>query len=425
VDDKEINRRILREQLAAWGIKATSAENGPAALEVLRSAAKAGEPYDLAILDMMMPEMDGLELAQRVGADPSISSTKLIMLSSMGGRAEDEQGRPANIKAHLTKPVRQSRLYDAIAATATVAGAQEGTTGGTEPGADPLARHDLATARTDPHERAHERVARGHVLVAEDNQVNQKVAVRMLERLGYRADVAANGLEALEALSRIPYAAVLMDVQMPEMDGHEATAEIRRLEEGKNRRTPVIAMTANAMQGDREQSLRAGMDDYLAKPVKAGALEAVLNRWVSVEEEQEESLDAATDPAVGNGPARGDLGGEILDRSVLAALRELQHEGEPDVLGELIELFLADAPPRLVALREAAEAGDARTVVEIAHALKGSCSNMGAVGMGATCAELEEAARAGELSGAPARISVLEEEFGRVRVAFEKELSRP
>src|SRR4028118_785682 len=214
VDDNEIHRKILREQLAAWGMKNASAEDGPSALEALRSAAKAGEAYDLAILDMMMPEMNGLELAQRIGADPSISATKLMILSSMGGRAESEQGHLANIEAHLTKPVRQSRLYDAIATIATAAEAQESTTRASEPDAEPVSRHSLVMAQTDPHERP----TRAHVLVAEDNHVNQKVAVRMLERLGYRADVAANGQEAIEALCRIRYAAVLMDVQMPEMD---------------------------------------------------------------------------------------------------------------------------------------------------------------------------------------------------------------
>ncbi len=217
-----------------------------------------------------------------------------------------------------------------------------------------------AGSRLAEYARAHsgERLWRAHVLVAEDNQVNQKVAVRMLERLGYRADVAANGLEAMEALSRIPYAAVLMDVQMPEMGGYEATAEIRR-REGSERHTPIIAMTANAMQGDREKALEAGMDDYVPKPVKPEDLEAVLERWISKADE-----DKATVPEAGDGSAsrenseedpldRDPLDRDPLDWSVLAGLRELQEEGEPDILNELIELFLTDVPPQLIALKAA------------------------------------------------------------------------
>jgi two-component system, sensor histidine kinase and response regulator len=242
----------------------------------------------------------------------------------------------------------------------------------------------------------------------------------MLERLGYQADVVANGLEALEALSRVRYAAVLMDVQMPEMDGYEATAEIRRLEEGQDRRTPIIAMTANAMQGDREQALEAGMDDYVPKPVKADELEAVLDRWVSKPNEAEASVLEAGDASA----SREDSEEDPLDRSVLAGLRELQEEGEPDILNELIELFLTDVPPQLAALREAVEAGDAHSVERIAHTLKGSCGNMGAVRMEAICAELEEIGRSEDLATTPVRISKLEEEFGRVRVVFEEELSK-
>jgi HPt (histidine-containing phosphotransfer) domain-containing protein len=176
-------------------------------------------------------------------------------------------------------------------------------------------------------------------------------------------------------------------------------------------------MTANAMQGDREEALESGMDDYVPKPVKAEELEVVLDRWVSKPYE-------ATRQELGKGPDAGENPAESsLDRNVLAGLRELQAEGEGDILGELVELFFADVPPRLVALREAARAGDARSVEGIAHALKGSCANMGAVRMGAICAELEEVGRSEDPAGAPARISLLEEEFGRVRVAFEKELS--
>ncbi len=413
VDDNEVNRKILQEQLAAWGMTNASAEDGSSALEMLRTAAKAGEPYDLAILDMMMPEMDGLELAQRIGADPSIRSTKLMMLSSMGGRAESEQGRPANIEAHLTKPVRQSRLYDAIATTATPAGEHQTQPEGSEAGVAPVSRHGLAMAQTNRHER----LTRGHVLVAEDNHVNQKVAVKMLERLGYRADVVANGLEALEALLRIPYAAVLMDVQMPEMDGYEATQEIRRREEGQDRRTPIVAMTANAMRGDREKSLAAGMDDYVPKPVKPEELEAVLGRWIRQEEEAA-SVDIAE---VEGDSVTPEVSDDPLDRTVIENLLDL---GGSEMLSELAEMFFDDTSSALSALREAVTTSDAQSVERVAHTLKGSSGNMGAQKMSAICAELQDSGASGDLSRATELLTRLEEEFGRVRTALEGELAR-
>ena len=420
VDDNETNRKILHEQVVSWGMKNGMSEDGPSALRRLRGAAASGEPYDLAIIDLDMPGMDGMELASTIKADPSISLTRLILLTSLGLRGEAEQARRAGFSAYLTKPVRQSQLYDAIAAMMGAIPVEEETERRPAHKASPIA---TSHSREEAKARSRERLARAHVLVAEDNQVNQKVATRMLERLGYRADVVANGLEAVEALSRIPYAAVLMDVQMPEMGGFEATSEIRRLEEGADRHTPVIAMTANALQGDRERALEAGMDDYVPKPVKPEELEAVLKRWISGEKVTEKALETVS--AADDGSATRQHSEEVpLDRSVLASLRELQQEGEPDIMRELIELFLSDVPPQLVALREAVEAGDANSVERVAHTLRGSCGNMGAVGMEDICAELEEIGRSEDQRDAPALASRLEEEFRRVRAACEEELSK-
>ncbi len=289
VDDNETNRKIVYEQVTSWGMRNGSAEDGQSALKLLRSAAEAGEPYDLVIIDMQMPGMDGMELARTIKADPSIAPTKLVMASSGGRRADGEEARGAGIEVYLTKPVKQSQLYDALA---TIMGTPRG---------DGLGRRG-EEKRLVTYGHEDEVRSRARVLVAEDNTVNQKVAVKMLERLGYRADVAADGLEAVEALALIPYAIVLMDVQMPEMDGYEATAEIRRREgEDANRRTPIIAMTANAMQGDREKALVAGMDDYVAKPVDPEELGAALARWVSRPHEgapipEKASDDVATSP---------------------------------------------------------------------------------------------------------------------------------
>jgi two-component system sensor histidine kinase/response regulator len=222
----------------------------------------------------------------------------------------------------------------------------------------------------------------------------------------------------VEALSRIPYGAVLMDVQMPEMDGNEATAEIRH-REGLDKHTPIIAMTANAMQGDREKALEAGMDDYLAKPVNLEQLEKVLARWVSRGEKTDQGAYAAE--AADAWPAAS---GPSIDHSVLDGLRDLQEEGEPDIISELIGLFLADVPPHLVALREAVQSGDILSVERTAHTLKGSSGNMGVVRMAAICAELEGIGRSETLAGAPVWIHRLEEEFERVRVVFEECLTK-
>ena len=396
VNDNATNRKILREQITSWNLGNGDAESGPRALQTLRSAADGGEPYNVAILDMQMPGMDGMELARTIKADPAISSTRLVLLTSIGKRADSADARQAGIEAYLTKPVKQSELYDALA---TVMGAPEAT-----PEEDPrlVTRHTL---------REREAGTRVRLLVAEDNAVNQKVAVRMLESLSYRADVAANGLEAVEAISRVPYHAVLMDVQMPEMDGYEATAAIRK-REGAARHTPIIAMTANAMRGDREKALEAGMDDYAPKPVKSEELAAVLGRWVP----QDGTLSAAS---TGDGSFVRDEG--PVDPAVVENLREL---GGSEMLSELTEMFLDDVSSRFPALREALEEGDASSVEQIAHALIGSSGNMGARRMAAICTELQYVGASGDLSRVPELLERLEAEFGRVRPALEAEIAR-
>jgi PAS domain S-box-containing protein len=412
VDDNETNRKIVGEQIASWGMGYGLVEDGEGALKVLRSAAKRGEPYDLALVDLNMPKMDGMELAHRIKADPSISSTQLVLLTSLGLRGEAEQAKRVGFSAYLAKPMRQSQLYDAIA---TVMNLPLREASAPEPPI--VTRHSLEEAKA--HTR--ERLWRAYVLVAEDNAVNQRVAVRLLERLGYRADVAANGLEALEALSHIPYAAILMDVQMPEMDGYEATAVIRRREKIQGRRTPIIAMTANAMQGDREKALGAGMDDYIPKPVKPKELKAVLERWIPQQGPSKLEMPATVLDA---DPTIPDEAEAPLDESVLESLRELQGEGEPDILRELIALFLDDIPPQLAALREAIAGDDAHSVERIAHTLKGSSGNMGAKRMVAICSELQDVGASGNLSNAPELLERLGGEFGRVRTALEAEIAR-
>jgi two-component system, chemotaxis family, sensor kinase Cph1 len=272
VDDNATNRKILRYQMASWGIHVGSAEGGLHALEELRSAVERGEPYEVAVLDLQMPGMDGLELAQRIKTDPTLTSTRLLLLTSLGQYNMAKNTYRAGVEAVLTKPVRQAQLFNCLTRVLGLSGSSLSAS------STPAASSGESTGK-DAYER------QAHVLLAEDNAANRDVTTMMLEKLGYRVDAVKDGVEAVEALSRTSsYAAVLMDVQMPEMDGYKATKEIRR-DEGGGRHTPIIAMTGNAMQGDREKALEAGMNDYVPKPVRLDELGEVLRRWVADKEE--------------------------------------------------------------------------------------------------------------------------------------------
>ena len=271
VDDNEVNRRVLLEQLGGFGMRADAADSARDALVLLRAAAPTADPYRLALLDHMMPVMDGQELGDIIRHERAFDRMAMVLFTSSGRRGEAGRFAEVGFDGYLVKPLRPSILGDALAAAL---GARET---GVLPGI--ITRHLLAE---DPGGavRAHAPVT-GHarVLVAEDNPINAKVASRMLTKHGCRVDVAANGLEAVELFGQLPYDIVFMDCQMPEMDGFEATAEIRRLEAG-GPRVPIVALTANAMAGDRERCLAAGMDDFLSKPVKESDLAGAVDRWV-------------------------------------------------------------------------------------------------------------------------------------------------
>ncbi|HVK36647.1 MAG TPA: response regulator [Microlunatus sp.] len=260
VDDNATNRLILHEQLVAWHLRPELADNGPAALLLLHRAAAAGTPFPLALLDANMPAMDGLELARLIKESPELSGTHLVVLTSTDVTSAELDS--AHIAAHLNKPVRSAQLHDCLSRVL-----------------------QPATRVPCPDETGsveHQPPGRGRVLVVEDNAINQLVARGLLDRLGFVVDLAGNGYEALAALEQTAYAAVLMDCQMPEMDGYTATAEIRR-REGADRHLPIIAMTAGALAGDEERCLAAGMDAYVPKPINSSQLEAVLSRWVVAE----------------------------------------------------------------------------------------------------------------------------------------------
>ena len=264
VDEKAINRKILAHQLGARGILHESVDDGVRALDRLRTAAAGGAPFDLAILDLHMSVMGGLELARRIKEDAAICSVRLVLLASLGRRGDAKMAQEAGIAAYLTKPIRQAQLTACLSAVM----------GQAAPPGPIITRHSVAEAQAG---------LGGRVLIVDDNPINQKVAARMVEKLGCSVDIAANGREALEAVARTKYDAVLMDCQMPEINGFEATAEIRRREQG-GKRLPIIAMTANTAQDDQALGYAAGMDDYLSKPFQAKALAEVLGRWVVASE---------------------------------------------------------------------------------------------------------------------------------------------
>ncbi len=388
VDDNATNRQILRQQLGHWGLRVTAVGGGLEALAVLRDGVTSGQRHDLAILDMKMPGMDGLSLARAIKGDEALESVRLILLTSIGQRGHGAEASRIGISAYLTKPVDEADLYDCLIEVLT--------RGGTRRVPSLVTRHSLREARP-------QRGAR--LLVAEDNEVNQKVAVRLLEKQGYRVDVADNGREALEACQRSRYDAVLMDGQMPGMDGFEATRRIRE-EEGGKRHTPIIAMTASAMKGDRERCLEAGMDDYVSKPVTPESLAAVLKGWVKTPSPVSEDTTAASPSS-----------DELLDAVVIQSLMSVDEDGT--LMDEVVAVFLRIAPARLTALHKAAR-GNAVQLERTAHSFLGSCGNLGCRRMSDLCARLEVLGRSGSTEGAPELVRALEEELAAVRPHLEE-----
>lgn len=370
VDDNLINRRILQAQLTRWHTAPTAVDSGWAALDALAAAAKAGNPYVLVLLDANMPGLDGFGVAERITAHPELAGATIMMLTSSGEYGDVDRCRQLGIAGYLTKPVEAGDLYEAICRVLESAPARAAVI---TPAAAALAAR--------PTQR--------RVLLAEDNIVNQRVAVGVLEKRGHSVAVAADGVEALAAMDRETFDVVLMDVQMPAMGGFEATAEIRRREQATGAHVRIIAMTAHAMAGDRERCLAAGMDDYLSKPVDPLVLFA-----------------AVEGPAASTTPAAG----PPVDR--LAAAKRLG--GDADLLTQVIGLFLEDCPARLATLRAAVIRGDAQEMQFVAHALKGSAGTLSANALCEAAASLEEIAAEGRIGEAAAAASVLEQEAEKV-----------
>jgi len=429
VDDNATNRKILTLQAESWGMQVRSASSGWQALEWI----VAGEQFDIAVLDMQMPEMDGLSLAAHIHSLPSCQELPLVMLSSLGSITQEETGEKVNFVAFLSKPIKQSHLYNVFARIFSKQRISVRSSQSLPQQFDPQLAKQLPL----------------RILLVEDVSLNQKVALQMLQKLGYRADVANNGLEALEALRRQPYDVVFMDVQMPEMDGLEATRRICqewpdnfRLESAdesqkffddrketnnpkskipnlKSSRPWIIAMTAHAMQGDREECLKAGMNDYISKPIRIEALDQSLKKYGQV---------AAL--GVGNcspHPVKSQESrvAQAIDRQTFQALKKmLCEDGSTEVFAEIVDSYLEDAPQRLQAIINAVAQSDAFTLQLSAHALKSTSATLGAITLSEICGELETMGSTANTAGASKLVSQLAAEYERVEAALQLEHPR-
>ncbi|WP_447977085.1 response regulator [Candidatus Nitrospira bockiana] len=420
VDPNPTMRSIVEHQLKAWRMHPGTAESGGDALAFLRHKASRGTGYDLVLLDAQLPDMGVVALVRAIRADRLLTGLRILVFAAVCPDEDPDALRRAGADAVLTKPFRQSRLYDCIATV--MAGSRE----------EQAAIHDGQATKSDL------RLHPGHVLLAEDSPVNQEVAVGMLETLGCRVDVATTGREVVAALERQTYDLVLMDCQMPEMDGFEATRRIRQREAAATMgaRLPIVALTAHAVAGDRERCLAAGMDDYLSKPFTQGELRAILSRWVAIGRTSTPSpvpgAEIAADaPAAAAEPmeTRNEGGDDpsrppTLDRNAWESIRALQRPGQPDLLAKVITKYLASSQELLETMRAAVGSGDAPGVHRSAHTLKSSSATLGALRLAGLCKEGEQMGRAGSLEEAHTLLMEIEAEYVRFRQLLSDELAR-
>jgi CheY-like chemotaxis protein len=387
VDDNATNRLILEELLVSWGARPSAVAGAAEGLEALLAAAAAGAPFAAALVDGMMPGVDGIGLTRRIRSEPTIAAMPVLLLTSAGAPEDPEVGHALRIAACLTKPVRQSDLFDALMKALA-------------PGEPP------AASTAGPADRVQHGPAgpRLRILLAEDHPVNQKVAVRLLECLGHSVVVAPDGVQALRSLRSGHFDLVLMDIQMPEMDGFEAVRAIRSGEAGTGRHVPVLALTAHAMQGDRQRCLDAGFDGYLPKPIRRADLELAL---ADLRRLDGDGAEAGDKQDAGDGADRITGAGDGLPAALDAACG-----GDVEFARELAASFLESAPRCLLGIRDALRAADPGRLAVEAHGFKGISLTIGAAGLAGACKALEGAARAADLRGA-------EDQAARVQAAWE------
>jgi signal transduction histidine kinase/DNA-binding response OmpR family regulator len=395
VDDNATNRRILAEQLGALGLRVTAVEGAQAALTELWRAKAENRPFALIIMDYHMPEMDGLQLAERIKDLPGVAGSTIMMLTSGGQNGDAARSRELGMAAYLTKPISQKQLYQVVA---QLLGAQAATpvSSAPVPQKEATAMNPLASGPSTPN------TAPLRVLLAEDNFVNQKLAVTMLQKRGHAVTVANDGHEALDALARASFDVVLMDVHMPRMGGFEATAKIREHERAAGGHLPIIALTALAMTGDREKCLQAGMDAYVSKPINAGDLFGTLNRLFP---NRAGSASSATPAARAANDVR------VLDHDRL----NQNMEGDPDVLQDIVSAFLRDQAAQEREVADALARGDAATLARAAHTFKGLLLTLAAKPAADAALRLEMHARGGQMAEAQEALRELQAQLARLQ----------
>jgi two-component system sensor histidine kinase/response regulator len=384
-------RNILHVQMTNWGMSNRTVETPDQALDMLTQASGRGAPYDVVIIDTALEGSGALKLAKAIKASPALADARTVMLMPVGRQGDIREVRHAGVRMCLSKPVRQSALYDCLVSVMSR----------TE---DSNANVPVAEAPPAPVRRQNRR----RLLLAEDNPVNQEVALGILQIEGYQVTVSKNGAEAVEAFSKSAFDLILMDCHMPEMDGFEATRKIREMEkQGNLKRIPIVALTANAMQQDREECLNAGMDDHLSKPYSRLQMRETLDRWLPADGVEEVAPEKAENAhAKGTGKVVS-----ILDRTAVDGLRALQTSDNPDLFTRIIDAYLDDTPKVLEKMKQAIDADDMFEVAKAAHTLKSSSANVGAVEFADRCKQLEASARRGS-------VGMVRELLSDVRAAY-------
>ena len=392
VDDNSTNREILRHHLVSWGVMVTEAPSGRQALEILDKA--LGGQFDVLILDAQMPDMKGAALASTIRTRPQFASVPMLMMSSALSTTPLADNSADGATAWLSKPVRRTQLHACLSSLVTNQSLSAGAT------TDLLRQNAIAAAQSS-HKKS--RVRR--VLLVEDNPVNQEVAQAMLQELGVEAVSAWSGEEALEKLATDRFEVVLMDCQMPKLDGYATTSRFRDWEKEHQRsRTPIVALTANALTGDAEKCFAAGMDRYLSKPFTSDQLYQVLESCVS------DSAPAGSEVKVDNA---------VLDRQALRRIRALHRPGGPNLLAKVLGLYSSSSLALTDAMRTATQSNDAESVRQAAHALKSSSANVGAMAFADLCKDVEVAAAQGKLDQARVLVDGLLAEHKKVLQALD------
>mgnify|MGYP002632289419 FL=1 len=404
VDDNATNLDILNARMESWDMRVFAVSGGPAALEALKRACDENDPFRVAVIDMQMPGMDGGELGRAVKSDERLKETRMVLLTSLGARGDSRRFKEIGFDAYLTKPARPFELKAVLSGILSTRAKESREPRGI------TTRHTVREIRNLFADQG------ARILLAEDNITNQQVALGILKKLGLRADAVADGREALEALRAIPYDLVLMDVQMPEMDGMEATRQIRNPQSAiPNRNIPIIAMTAHTMAGDREKCLKAGMNGYVAKPIDPLALANELEKWIG--KEMPETQGAALSLEAEKAPDEADETAALRIFDRWALLERLMDD--EDLAETIVAGFLDDMPKQMRALRSFVENGRAQQAGGQAHKIKGAAGNVTALAFQETAYDMERAGKDGDMAALQRLMPELDQKFLQLKARME------